>query len=470
MNPSGYFCEGFSQISREGEEEEKFNESLREKNLNYLKAKYGVFTTADGLKIAYVTGDAQFIKDHHSEIMARFTDEAKNGTIDILLSSPWPQTLADEERLFYGNSQIDPIVEVLKPRYHFCVGSSKGKFHERSPFNWGTDDQVTRFISLGKFGNEAKEKWIYAFNLNKELNQEPPKNLTANPFDVARESKKIQQEQVNNKRKSEEDPTTESTGKQQLIKKPRKQVLPENCFFCLSNPKLQTHMIISIGDSAYLTIAKGPLTKPTSQMPFSGHCLIIPIGHLPNLPSSEQDKAVVATPLYNEILRYKSSLIKMFAKFDQAVMFYQINKKENVHFHIQCVPIAVDFLQDFEKVLKKNVEINNKSKFRSNSKFDFKRFTNAEDEEYLKIINDSESEYVTFTIFNKSISQCEIYLSVLEKDSSLDLQFGRKVMAFLLQTPNRVKWVNCEQSVNREEEETELFKEGFKEFDFTLEE
>src|SRR5579862_8414860 len=36
---------------------------------------------------------------------------------------------------------------------------------------------------------------------------------------------------------------------------------PESCFFCLSNPNIQKHLITSIGNDAYLTTAKGPLTN-----------------------------------------------------------------------------------------------------------------------------------------------------------------------------------------------------------------
>src|SRR4051812_48876132 len=36
---------------------------------------------------------------------------------------------------------------------------------------------------------------------------------------------------------------------------------PESCFFCLSNPSIQKHLITSIGSDAYLTTAKGPLTN-----------------------------------------------------------------------------------------------------------------------------------------------------------------------------------------------------------------
>nr|CAD7456044.1 unnamed protein product [Timema tahoe] len=56
----------------------------------------------------------------------------------------------------------------IKPRYHFCA--SKTVYYERPPysnFNSSGDTAVhaTRFIALAKVGNEGKQKWLYAANL-----------------------------------------------------------------------------------------------------------------------------------------------------------------------------------------------------------------------------------------------------------------------------------------------------------------
>src|SRR6202012_6067357 len=53
---------------------------------------------------------------------------------------------------------------------------------------------------------------------------------------------------------------------------------PDQCFFCLSNPSIATHLITSIGNESYLTTAKGPLPTPKTfpSLGFPGHMLIIP--------------------------------------------------------------------------------------------------------------------------------------------------------------------------------------------------
>ncbi|CDR37093.1 CYFA0S01e07272g1_1 [Cyberlindnera fabianii] len=429
-----------------------------EANLSYM-GHYNIFTTSDDITIAFITGDEQILEERCADILSRL--EGK--TIDILITYQWSNVIATEKQLFFGNTNVDKIVEKVQPKYHFAVGPSSGKFFERAPFLWDESQTVTRFISLGKFG--SGEKWIYAFNLNKDANQEVPSNITSNPF-LEFHNKQLneekQQQTTSIKRPHENDSTIAHPPKKHV----KKVVVPENCFFCLSNPKLEAHMIVSIGEHAYLTIAKGPLTRPTSTMKFSGHCIIIPIAHIPALLPTEEDESVVTLPLYNEILRYQISLVKMFNSFQLSTVFFQINRTESVHFHIQAYPIAEDFLFDFEKVLNKTQNINN-TKYTRSASLEFERFESTSDEKYLGIIN-SKKDYITFTIFHGGIDKQEVFISQLLDDKVVDLQFGRRVMAHLLQTPKRLKWDKCQQGQKVEEHETEMFKASYKDYDFTL--
>lgn len=438
-------------------------------NFSYL-GDFGIYVFSNGIRLAYITGDESVLDSNFEKIKASLQSTKE---IDILITFQWPKLLAQEAKLFLGNSKIDEIVKLIRPKYHFATGSSSGKFSERAPFQWD-DGTITRFISLSKFG--SKEKWIYAFNYSNDdqtqLKSELPKNLAKNPFDNL-EASNIQPEVGNTvgskKRKAEEDlPQAEDQvqslkEKKQFVSK-RPVVLPENCFFCLSNPKLQTHMIISIGEHAYLTIAKGPLTKPTERMKFSGHCLIIPIAHVPKLEIQKDEKNQL---LLNEVMRYEVSLVKFFASFNLGTVLFQINKSNSVHFHIQVFPIPVDFLTDFDKNLQKNAKLNN-TKYERNVKLNFTKFAEETDPKYLEMIN-SDKDYISFTVFNKSIEDKLIYISEIETlDKQLDLQFGRRVLAYLLQVPKRIKWDKCQQSTQKETEETGSFKEAYKEYDFTM--
>lgn len=422
---------------------------LEGSNISYL-GKYGTLTKADGITIAFVTGDEKVLDDEMEQIL----QDLRGKKVDVLITYQWPYAIANERELFFGNTNIDRIVRQTQPQYHFAVGSNVGKFFERPPFQWSDSLTNTRFISLGEF--ESGDKWIYAFNINATQELKPPANLTPNPFET--------EEVTQPKKRVFEEPLADDTSKKIRL---RKVVSPENCFFCLSNPKLESHMIISIGEHAYLTIAKGPLTRPTRHMNFSGHCIIIPVAHIPSLDSSYDNKSVVETPLYNEIMRYQVSLVKFFDSFELATVFFQINKADSVHFHIQCFPIPADFLTKFSSVLERKSKYNNE-KLIQNTKLMFQKFEDTEDPKYLEFI-DSKKDYISFTLFNRSISKQEVYITYIDCSKSLDLQFGRRVLADLLQTPKRIKWDKCKQSRTVEEQETEAFKEKFKSYDFTME-
>ena len=49
-----------------------------------------------------------------------------------------------------------------------------------------------------------------------------------------------------------------------------------------------------------------------------------------------------------------------------------------------------------------------------------------------------------------------------------DLQFGRKVMARILELQHRVDWRACSQTVEEEKADCKNFKDSFKKYDFTL--
>ena len=49
---------------------------------------------------------------------------------------------------------------------------------------------------------------------------------------------------------------------------------PGPCWFCLGSPQVEKHLVISVGQSVYLALAKGTVT--------TGHVLIVPINHVPS--------------------------------------------------------------------------------------------------------------------------------------------------------------------------------------------
>jgi hypothetical protein len=170
--------------------------------LHQITGKQGVFTTSAGLRIAFFGGDfdlerftqgdsdtpeplskGYFTSSSLSSFLSSI-DPAKNA-IDILLTYAFPTQVthlsskppAIDSHLTWGVPAASQILAASRPRYHFAA--AQPVFWEREPFVWPETDihggsAVTRFISLGQFGNKDKQRWFYAFNIKPGDTTVPP--------------------------------------------------------------------------------------------------------------------------------------------------------------------------------------------------------------------------------------------------------------------------------------------------------
>jgi hypothetical protein len=177
-------------------------------------------------------------------------------------------------------------------------------FFEREPYT-NSNGKITRFIGMANFGNKAKERWFYAINIDpNDSSSVSTTSVTACPY-------------VDLSKRSYPDDKGNFSGegqRQKKIKGPppdgyecricsksghwiqdcpeKKRDLPDGyickicsvpghfirdcpqakkkdkamkklgrdfsqCWFCLSNPSLEKHLIVSIGEETYLAVAKG---------------------------------------------------------------------------------------------------------------------------------------------------------------------------------------------------------------------
>lgn len=367
---------------------------------------------------------------------------------DVLFSYNWPYCIAADQRLtLVGDNAVDSVVKKLQPRYHFAAGTEMGKVYEHVPVAWNPKRSY-RFISLAREG--TGNKWFYAFGI--DTGDDETSTLATNPF--FEEAIKRPREDETNGPATKQLRLDSSTNTDTVLLKQVKVVAPSECFFCLSNPRLESHMIVSIGKFSYLTIAKGPLTRPNRSMDFSGHAIVIPIDHRPTLSADLE--------VNQEIEKYQQSLADAFAKNGYDVVFYEISRPENVHYHIQMVPVPRGLIgKGFERALDEKSRFNNET-FDQNSKLEFKKYTSADEE--LKKVTEGE-RFIKFTVFSEKSKT--LYGSPLETEKGLDLQFPRRVLAFLLRLPKRVNWDRCKQTMGQETDECQKFKRFYEKFDFT---
>lgn len=91
------------------------------------------------------------------------------------------------------------------------------------------------------------------------------------------------------------------------------------CWFCLGNPQVKKHLVVSVNTQAYLALPRGPLVED--------HILILTVGH---------HRSWTSCPNYvrTEIEDYKSRLKRMFAEQGKAMVAFERNLKTQ-HYQLQ---------------------------------------------------------------------------------------------------------------------------------------
>ncbi|KAK9461044.1 CwfJ C-terminus 1-domain-containing protein-like protein [Lipomyces oligophaga] len=407
--------------------------------------------------------------------------------VDVMVSDHWPAHIdllssSIDEMISSApkDSKISDLAALLQPRYHFSPGQI---FWEREPYRnqgyltvEGGGERPTRFISLAELGNSYKSKWFYAFNISVPYISVPlPSNTTENPYiEGARATAAEQQANkrssqrstdeellfgngMKRKRQNAEDQSNEDKilgkfdgksgqvrkrGNNRVFRSHMKAVDPSSCFFCLSNSQLAQHFIVAIGDESYIATAKGPLPSPTSErLDCPGHIIIIPFAHQPTLISIEDESSRTQTKL--EMDKFRARVSELYLEQGYHPVAFDIQKSSNIHFHIQMVPVPNAKISLVEEAFFQAAETNG-----------------------MKFVDESSLEQDFFRLYlpNKTL-----YMP-LDSSKRFDLQFGRKVLASVLELPDRVDWRNCVQDEADEERDAERFKQLFAKYDFTNDE
>ncbi|PQE29264.1 putative meiotically up-regulated protein [Rutstroemia sp. NJR-2017a BBW] len=478
-----YFTVGTSPLPPRIIEKIEKDEEICE-NLHYL-SKRSTTKTSEGIKIVALGGqlDEKIIgglsKENYLPFHTVGDAKALHGahTADILLTTTWPKNIRNGSKVLIPDDSTEPVggdhiadlCAALRPRYHFSASAEF--FYEREPFFHAPSPDtpefrpVTRFISLAPHGNSKKQKALYAFSLQSTIDTTAPLPVgtTASPF-VARPNEK--------KRSAlEADPYSRYSGGNNDNKRGRGRrgqrqppPGPGECFFCLSNPNLATHLISSIGEEAYLTIAKGPLTTATTNaalgVNFPAHALIIPLTHSPTLASIPEEESKQKT--FSEMNQFKDSLQKMIAKLSGnklGAVTYEISKGNGVHTHWQFIPVPTEHIQKGLVEAAFRVEAEN---------LQYPAFEVRDPG-----IGQNDGDFFRVWIWTpptNDIPDGSTMCLTMPFDWKVhfSLQFGRTVLAKLLGLEKRIQWRDCAQTEDEEKKDIEAFKDAFKEFDFTL--
>ncbi|KAJ7955895.1 zinc finger CCCH domain-containing protein 64 [Quillaja saponaria] len=419
-----------------------------------------------------------------------------------------------------SDATISELVTEIKPRYH--IAGTKGVFYAREPYCNIDAVQVTRFIGLAAVGNKDKQKFIHAISptpgstmSSTEIAMKPP-NTTLSPYtsmekktverdapkrdsndvsdsqywryDVSQKRRKSgagdgdklcfkylsagscpRGEQCNfrhdidarkqymqgvcfdflNKGKCERGPdckfkhSLQSEGDNNLQRKPGSEISKSNrskeCWFCLSSPNVELHLIISIGESYYCALAKGPLVED--------HVLIIPVEHMPNTLSLSPESEV-------ELSRFQNSLNMYFKTQGKEVIFFEWASRRSTHANLQVIPIPSSRSPVVRNVFNLAAE-------KLGFKFEETKVNSSSDGR--KFLRTNIDRNLSF--FYAELPGGTILSHPVEENEIFPAQFGREVVAGLLNMADRADWKNCMHSKEDETKMAEDFKSRFQEFD-----
>ena len=462
---------------------EKLESSSGELTPNlYFLGKRTTIKTSEGIKIVALGGklDTNVVgglsKDKYLPLYTESDAKSLFGanSADILITSQWPSSIRAGSKVAFNSDLDEPpsqqcvadLCATLKPRYHFSA--STDIFWEREPFfhmpdeDTGDSKPITRFISLASYNNATNQKWLYAFSLdpNAPLPLTIPPGTTASPlFGKSRKRTRLPDQEQSYSRFAKPDTHHRSS------KRSRPPPTPSECFFCLSNPDLATHLITSIGTDAYLTTAKGPLSTTTTfpTLGFPAHILIIPLPHAPTLGLIADPGTRAST--VKEMQRYRQSLqamVRQQSKGSLGAVTWEMSRASGVHIHWQFLPVSTDMVKRGLVEAAFKVEAENEK---------YPKFTAEEAKDGESEQSDHFRVWIWRTGDGGVEDEADIEKSLvlqLPDNQRFDVQFGRRVMAKLLQLETRLDWKDCMQSQAEEIQDAEAFKKAFKEFDFSL--
>lgn len=477
----------------------------------YFLGKRSTTKTSEGLRIVNLAGSldptilAGVSKDKYLPFYTEDDAKALRGanSADILLTSNWPADICKGSKISLpdgveapaGEQHVASLCSALRPRYHF--GTTSDAFYEREPFfhrplgKEPDTKHITRFISLASSDNSSKQKSLYAFSIDptSSVPLALPPGTTVSPFTTAQKRQRLPDQEQSYSRFSVPD----GGGRDHYRPHKRSRYTkpppgPQDCFFCLSSPKVNTNLIASIANDTYLTTAKGPLSTSSTypNLPSPTHLLIIPLEHSPTLSSISLPEDRART--YKEMHRYRRALHTFLLSRPGAklgAVTWDVSRAAGIHSHWQFLPVPMDLVKKGLVEAAFKVEAENEKypvTFRAKDigdgtveKTDFFRVwiwmpsdedkVDGQDDGGGLVANgagggDGEEK--------RGKQKCLVL--PLGPTFRFDIQFGRKVMAKLLGLEGRRDWRDCEQTDREELQDAEKFKEAFQKFDWALEE
>ncbi|EPS65503.1 hypothetical protein M569_09269, partial [Genlisea aurea] len=188
----------------------------------------------------------------------------------------------------------------------------------------------------------------------------------------------------------------------------------ERCSFCFESPARPKHLVIAIGNFAYLSL-------PQHQPVVPGHCCILTLQHENSTRNLDDD-------VWEEIRNFKKCLIMMYSKQEKDVLFIETVvqvARQKRHCLVECIPLPQDVAKQAPLYFKKAIDEAEEEWSQHNAK---------------KLIDTSEkglrgSIPKNFPYFHVEFGLKKGFVHVIDDETEFETSFGLNVVRGMLQLP-----------------------------------
>lgn len=223
-----------------------------------------------------------------------------------------------------------------------------------------------------------------------------------------------------------------------------------DCWFCLASPTCEKHLIVSLAEYSYITMPKGGVNEH--------HALIVPINH--SGAENDGEKHVIGAfleePSIVQEMEETKEMLRRHAneKLGKDLLVFEraIPTKGGYHAHINCIPVERGLGSKIRATMTSMAST--KSKYGNG--FDLREIQNPDIGITSLLKNDEDLDgyfYIEIPFGGKEQMKRFLYkFNSSNKDTKLpSVQFGREILASVLEKPEIASWKNC--VLSKEEEE-----------------
>lgn len=255
------------------------------------------------------------------------------------------------------------------------------------------------------------------------------------------------EENFSRKKRKRHGTEEEQVRKKQITEHQRYKATMSECPFCYGSKMFNKSLMLALGEKVLLMIPPfGSIT------PY--HCVLVTMEHHSSVTDMDEEEIA-------EIMRFKQSLVQMFAAMKMEPVFYETvtpyNLKKRRHTCIECVPIPIAQAQSAPGFFKKSI---------MDADSEWSQHTKVIDTTGKGIRRAIPKE---FPYFHVEFALGGGYAHVIEDETKFPITFGKEVVAGILKLPSNAAKAKYKANVEKEREQLQHFLNAWEPYDWTKE-